>query len=560
MRNVVAVAAALLFLAAGAALGQTPPATPTTPTEPQLGGAVANPGYSPSVNPATAGNTITTADGISAQVYGTGLFTGAIAAARAVDRPDYVLQPGDQVAVHVYGAVNADTVQAIGSDGHLFLPGIGAVQAEGVTAGSLQSTLSTAIHRVYTSNVSVYTTVVVAGTLGVFVAGDVRRPGRYAGARGDSVLFFLDQAGGIDPARGSFRNVIVQRNGQTVARYDLYQFLLGGRIEPFKFEEGDVVFVAQRGAMVAATGATRNAFAFEAPQGSQTLTGADIMALARPEATTNSVALHGIRDGNPLAAYYAAKDFTSVVLRDGDHADFRSDTFSETITVTVHGDIKGPTTFVLPRNATLSQLLARISLEGTDVSPRYIHLQRAEVAAQQKAALAQSVYDLQKQVLTYSPITPETAQIQASQASLINQFAAQVNAAQPTGNVVVYTNGVFHDVRFKDGDVVVMPNKTDVVLVTGEVLAPGGFIAAPEESIRKYVARAGGFSPNANRHRVVVHHLDGSAEIAGPDTRPQPGDEVVIVPKVSGPYFQMIKDISTLVFQMALSVATVSKL
>ena len=229
---------------------------------PALGGAIANPVYSTASNPLTAGNTITTSDGTVVPVFGVGLFTGAMTAARSVDRPDYQLQPGDQIGVHIFGAVNTDTFQTVGADGKAYIPGIGPVSVAGITAGNLQGVIASAVHHVYTSNVYVYTNVVVAGTLGVFVTGDVRRQGRYVGARGDSLLYFLDQAGGVDPARGSFRNILVTRGGRTIAHYDLYDFILRGRLEQMDFQNGDTIVVEPRGSMVGCdlTGAKRLCF------------------------------------------------------------------------------------------------------------------------------------------------------------------------------------------------------------------------------------------------------------------------------------------------------------
>ena len=294
--------------------------------------------------------------------------------------------------------------------------------------------------------------------------------------------------------------------------------------------------------------------------GAATITGSELLALARPEANVTGIEFRGVRNNVSIAGYYTPKEFIKLVLQDDDHIDLHSDVYASTIAVTIAGDLPGPQVFILPRGTLLSELMRKIPLAGTDIDPTAVHLRRPEVATEQTAALNQSVYDLQKQVFSYSPLTPDMATIQTAEATLIGQFAAQVKAAQPDGNVVVYSDGHFHDIILKDNDVVALPSRTDVVLVTGEVLAPGGFIHADGEKIRDYVRRAGGFSTNANQKDIVIRRLDGSAVVVNPDTQPRQGDLVVVVPKVSGPYFQLLKDISTLIFQLALSTATVDKL
>ena len=533
------------------------PAPPSTVASPQI--TTATPPQPVVVGTAQAGY-ISTTDGIVVPVFGTELFSGAFAGSRPGDRADYRIQPGDQISISLYGALTVSSVQPVDANGNVFIPAVGPTPVAGITVGALQQTLQAKVQTFYTSAVGVYATVVQAGSIGVFVTGDVMRPGRFLGGSADSVLYFLSQAGGIDPARGSFRNVTVTRNGAPIASYDLYDFLLLGQTQAMKFQEGDVIVVSQRGAMVGVTGAARNAYAFEAPRGAKSMTGADLLALARPEPTVTSVALRGFRNGAPQSGYFSLADFARVLLQDGDHVDLRSDAFHETVTVSLQGEIKGPSVYVLPRGSTLSQLLARVPLTGTDVEPRFVHIRRAEVAQEQKRALNEALWNLQKQVLTTAPLTAEQAQFTTAQAALLTQFVEKAQSVQPEGNIAVYTNGQFNDIRLRDGDTVVLPNRTDVVIVTGEIMNPGALAWADGTSVKGYVGRAGGFGPNANKGKVVIRHRDGSAEVAGTGARPGPGDEVVVLPKVGSPWLIIAKDLSQILFQIAVTAGTVIRL
>jgi protein involved in polysaccharide export with SLBB domain len=123
--------------------------------------------------------------------------------------------------------------------------------------------------------------------------------------------------------------------------------------------------------------------------------------------------------------------------------------------------------------------------------------------------------------------------------------------------VAVYRDGVFQDLRLEEGDEIVMPNKTDVVIVAGEVLAPSAIAHRRGATIRDYVSDAGGYTDGANTDHFVLRGLNGSSRVARESTVPQPGDEIMVVPEISGQTFQLVKDIATLVFQIALSTATV---
>lgn len=516
---------------------------------------------SPTVSSPTAippGSTnITTTDGTSVPVFATDLFTGAFAGTRPGDRPDYIIQIGDQISINLYGAISDGGLRPVDSSGAVFIPGVGPVHVQGISARDLQSVIAGRIHSVYTASVGVYATVVQAGSIGVFVTGDVIRPGRYVGGAKDSVLFYLNQAGGIDPQRGTFRRVQVLRGGQNVQTYDLYDFELNGQLTDNSFKEGDTIVVGPRGAMVGVTGYARNAYAFEAPYGAKTMTGADLIPLMRPEPTVTNAAVHGFREGKPQAAYYSLADLARVVLADGDHVDLHSDTFQQTVSVKINGEIKGPGVYVLPRGAMLSQLMAQIPLDGTDVDPHYVHIQRASVAASQKQALTDSLDRLQRQILTTAPASSEQASLVTAQAQLLSQYAVKAEATVPDGNVVVYDNGHFNDLRLIDGDTIVLPNKSDVVSVTGEVTNPGALSYAAGARISDYANRSGGLTPNANKGKIVLKHLDGSASVVGMGYKPQPGDQIIIVPKAGNFWLQWTKDITAIIFQLALTAASI---
>ncbi len=109
----------------------------------------------------------------------------------------------------------------------------------------------------------------------------------------------------------------------------------------------------------------------------------------------------------------------------------------------------------------------------------------------------------------------------------------------------------------EDNDVVVLPNRTDVVLVSGEIESPGGLVHVPNMDIDGYVNRAGGFAAHANKHKFVLLHPNGAGEVAREHDRPQPGDQILVLPNVGDYKLQLFLDLSQLLFQFALSSATV---
>src|SRR3546814_7189253 len=91
-----------------------------------------------------------------------------------------------------------------------------------------------------------YTTLFRSQPVRVFVGGFVHRPGAYAGTSMDSILHYIDQAGGIDPDRGSFLDIEVKRGSTVRAKLNLYDFLLRGEMPQIQLSDGDVIFVGPR--------------------------------------------------------------------------------------------------------------------------------------------------------------------------------------------------------------------------------------------------------------------------------------------------------------------------
>lgn len=562
----IALAALVLSLTGSPGMAQTRPeeaAMPAGGPSVQTVAPLAAPAQTGVIPPAPAApldlarSSAVSADGAMAQVYGTQLFSGAFSAARPTKDSSYLIQPGDQIAVRIYGAINVDAVQTVDTSGALFIQGIGPVNVANAPASQLQSRLTEALRGVYNDSVGVYVDVLQGGSIGVFLAGDVNRPGRYLGSPGDSVLYFLDQAGGIDATRGSFRQVSVRRDGQTVASYDLYDFMTEGRLANFNFRNGDVIYVARRGAMVIVTGEASNAYAFEAPAGQTSLSGAELLTLARPSATVTSVGVTRVRDGLAQGEYFPLAAFAASRLGAGDRVEMRSEIYTQTVSVSLVGDLIGPSIMVLPRGARLSDLLARVPLDQTDVEPTYVHIERRSVAARQKEALNRSLDTLLRASLTTPTTSAEGATAAAQQSDQIASFVALARQTQPAGKVAVYIDDQFNDLQLEDGDRVIFPRRTDVVIVAGEVLNPGAFVHAGDLRVRDYIDRAGGFAENANRGRFALRRPDGSARIVRANERPRPGDEIVIVPSFSDRRIILFRDLTQIAFQIATTAAAV---
>ena len=201
------------------ALGLTPSTSISSPVPPAASA------------PAQAVQTGSYNTNLNSDVFGAQLFTGSFAQAGATQfNPDYLIATGDQIQVRFWGGFNFDSVLTVDPQGNLFLPQVGPVKVLGVRNQDMQRVVEAAAGKVFRANVNSYANLAAAQPVRVFVGGYVNRPGLYNGTSMDSVLHYLDRAGGIDLDRGSFLKVQVKRGEQVRATLNLYDFLLAGRI------------------------------------------------------------------------------------------------------------------------------------------------------------------------------------------------------------------------------------------------------------------------------------------------------------------------------------------
>ncbi|MCX7659193.1 MAG: polysaccharide biosynthesis/export family protein, partial [Caldimonas manganoxidans] len=162
-------------------------------------------------------------------MFGSQIFTGRFGAVPfAGFNPNYQIAIGDQITVRMWGGFNFDATQPVDAQGNIFIPNVGPIRVLGVRNQELNELVEAQVKRVFRANVGVYASLAAAQPVKVYVTGFVRAPGLYGGLSSDSVLYYLDQAGGIDPDRGSYLEVDVLRGGQVRAKFNLYRFLLDG--------------------------------------------------------------------------------------------------------------------------------------------------------------------------------------------------------------------------------------------------------------------------------------------------------------------------------------------
>ena len=492
-------------------------------------------------NPATAAQPV---------VFGSQIFSGRFAGEQGGGfNPEYRVTVGDRIALRVWGAYAHDAVQPVDAQGNIFVPNVGPVQVLGVRNADLNAHVVAQTRRVYRGNVEVYATVDAAQPVKVYVTGYVRAPGLYGGLSSSSVLTYLDRAGGIDPDRGSHLEVSVRRNGQERARVNLYRFLLDGRIDQVQLQDGDSIVVGPRRHLLRVNGEVHNPYAFEfaAPQ----IGANELLALARPRSGATHLSIVR-RLGTERRSEYLPLDVAAgVVLFDGDEVTVTSDRIPGTILVKVEGAHLGERQLVLPYGARLADALARLK-PAPQSRLDALQLMRPSLAQRQKEMLETSLRGLETYALTARSSTSEEAALRTKEAELILRFVERARTIEPVGRVVLAGSAQAGDTLLENGDTLFIPERSNLVSISGEVLFPTSLVWEPNAGVDAYVRRAGGYNQGAERARVLVQRIDGS--VIEPGSEPlAAGDQLLVLPRIETKSLEITRGISQIIYQIAVS-------
>ena len=494
--------------------------------------------------------------------FGANLFDGGFESERSDGlNSAYLVAPGDKLAVQMWGAVNSADVVTVDNQGNVFITDVGPIKVKDVPANQVNNVVTQKIKSIYTNNVNVYVNLLTATPISVFVAGPVERPGQYAGLASDSLLFFLKRAGGIDPFRGSYRDIQIMRQGKIVLEYDLYDFLKEGQLEAFSFKDEDVILVKEQGPMVTVEGAARYPFRFELEDTHSA--GKDLMYYARPLTKTSHVAITGNREGGFMSVYLPLNDFTDFNMVDGDTVLFNDDIRPQVISVQISGSYEGPSFYTVEKNTRLLDLLSHIEVDPKQSNYGAIYIKRESVVEKQKELLEESLQRLERSIFTAPASSSGEASIRAQEAELVTQFVARARQVEPLGKVIVSENGKVANIRLEQGDEIVIPAQTDLIQVSGEVLMPQAIVYNPDAKLTDYVAWSGGFSDRADDERIAIVHANGLTSFMSSDnnlwfssesgSQLAPGDQILVLPRVDTKLLQSIKDITQIIYQIAIA-------
>ena len=392
---------------------------------------------------------------------------------------NYVLGPGDVVIIDIYGASQKSENLTVSPDGDITVPGYGPIKVSGLSVASAQSKIRSTLGSRYSSS-SLKISVGQTRSMMVNVMGEVKAPGNYTLSAFATVFHALYMAGGIDDL-GTLRNIKVFRGGKQITVVDVYEYILNGRLAGnIRLQENDVIIVGPYDCLVGIQGNVKRPMFYEMRSSESVAQVIKYAGGFTGDAYKKSVRL--VRKSGERYSVHNVEEFdmSSFKLADGD-------------AITVDGMI--------------NRFENMVEVKGAVFRPGQFELGKSVTSVRSLIEAADG--------LTEDAFTARGVMYRMKEDRTLETMPLDI-AGIMSGSVA--------DVALQNEDVLFIPTQADrvaerIVTIQGEVLSPGTFQFAENETIEDLVLRAGGLTDAASLIKVDVSRRirDPKALKAGQD-------------------------------------------
>ena len=499
--------------------------------------------------------------------------------------PDYVVQPGDELRVALWGSVDADLELRVDRAGRITLPRIGAIPVAGARYGELDGIVRRRAERVF-RNFDLAVSLGRLRAVRVFVTGFVESPGTYTLGGLSTISQAVIRAGGPASA-GSYRRITLRRAGQPARSFDMYELLVRGeRSGDLRLQPDDVVHVGPVAKQVALIGSVNRPAIFEMLPGE---TVSDLIEMAggfSAVADVRRLTLERLQDRDTVrVTEWALPASESRELQQGDvlraisAVAVASSQLPQNKRVHVEGEVQHPGTYVLPPGTTLQDAIAAAGglttaayLFGTEFTRESVRLGQQE---NYDRALRDVETEFARAAAVQRASSPEEAASQSLRAASTTRLIERLRALRPTGRVVLELtpeSSALPPLLLENGDRIMVPPKATSVGVFGSVFSTGNFLYGEQRRLADYLRLAGGPTRAADRRSVFVIRANGTviseSQSSGwfaagtlGDQDALPGDTIFVPEEIDRTTFlQSAKDWTQVLYQFGLGVAAFKSL
>ena len=432
----------------------------------------------------------------------------------------YVLGPGDQLTISLYGAKKVSKTGFISREGTFDLPILGPVSLAGYTFSEAQESLKKRMEEeLIGTEVSI--TLNKLRSITVYVLGEAYNPGSYTLSALSTVTNTLFISGGVNKS-GSLRNIAIKRRGKLVNKYDLYDLLVkGDTATDIRLEDGDTIFIPFIENKVTLGGAFKRPYVYELLDG-ETLE--DVISFAggfkvevgfNPEIELSSI--NRASNKREISRVVYNENSKNRKILHGDGLNVSEVSGLKPSTIELIGEFKNPGVYSINEGDTVLDI---VSKAGGYTNSAFVEggvFLRKEVAKIEEEGFKRTADNLEE--LLFNVVQDGSIDVTEFTFLPIIKVIERLREVEPIGRVVVSLDTLdlktdpYINFEVRDGDSIYVPKRPSSVSVVGEVLSATTIQFYPEKKVSDYIGAAGGLNSQADRDGIYIIGPDGQAEL-----------------------------------------------
>ena len=461
---------------------------------------------------------------------------------------NYVLGPGDEVIISLWGETDLYNSEIINRDGQIYIQNIGILNLGNKTINDAKKYILSKYSPVYSTLIGSNPKSFVDITLGelksvnVHFVGFVNFPGVHLVHPFSSIISGLMQAGGISED-GTLRDIHLLRNGKKIGAIDVYNYIFKGKSpNDLRLIDQDIIYVSSRKSTIPLTGEVKKPGYYEIINEESLY---DLIDLSGGKNNTSAETIFLYRNNYEKNSSYLIKpdQLSSFSIIDGDSIHV-PEMMKLNKFVRIEGQIRNPGEYPFEESMRLKDLIdATMTSDDLDfiktVDFSKIIITRKNPLGDEPLSFFIDIKEANFSLKNGDHINiPRKNQFHPIESVVItgevkNPGIYPVNNLTTLSKVIELCGGysdyalkdgieIFRDSLIigwdensfilNDGDSLNVLKKTGLVLVNGEVNVPGYVTYKKGDSVKKYINKAGGFNAFAEPRDVLIIYPSGIAK------------------------------------------------
>ena len=383
---------------------------------------------------------------------------------------DYVLGPGDEIIINIWGNSQLSDQQTISPDGDIVLSDVGRVVLSGLKMKDATKRIKNAYAKVYSdlNSGETYLKVTIGKlrSIQVNILGEVATPGTYTISSLSTVFHALYVAGGISPI-GTLRNINVYREGKSFASVDVYQYLMKGENQgDVILKDGDVVLVGTYEMLVNVSGLVKRPMQYEMKRTEKL---EDLLYYAggfAEKAYSQNVQLSRVGENGHQFYTVEKSEFSSFGLKNGD-----------AITV----------------SAVLDEYENKVEIRG--------------------AVYREGDYSIDEKIKTVKDLLRAAGGLKGDayrERAILYRQAEDLTRESESFNIGDLLNGIIADIPLRKNDILFIPSilstkESQYITIRGDVKNPGQYEFFKNMNVGDVIIQAGDLLESASRAKIDIY-------------------------------------------------------